>query len=109
MRDALAPRISWTFVLVRWSASKSALRDRYRRFAFRFFAALRGAFFAVFLAFLAFDFFATFLAAFFAFLAMPWLLVSTATQPQYFLNMSCASTFASEKIHRAESATAHRM
>ncbi|OQW61601.1 MAG: hypothetical protein A4S17_09440 [Proteobacteria bacterium HN_bin10] len=51
--------------------------DRYRRFAFlaRFFAALRGAFLAVFLAFLAFAFLATFLAAFFAFLAMPWLLL----------------------------------
>jgi len=36
---------------------------------------------------LAFDFFATFLAAFFAFLAMPWLLyVVTATQPQYVFN-----------------------
>jgi hypothetical protein len=83
-------------------------RAAYRRFAFdRFFAALRGAFLAVvFFAFLAFAFFATFLAAFFAFLAMPWLLCSHGNEPQYVFNMSCASTYATEKIRRDESATA---
>jgi hypothetical protein len=75
MRDALAPRISGRSSLF-VGALQRAPDDRYRRFAFlaRFFAALRGAFFAVFLP--PFDFLAAFLADFFAFLAMPWLLRS---------------------------------
>jgi hypothetical protein len=73
MRDALAPRISGPSSLFVGTSLETSCR-RYRRFAFRFFAALRGAFFAVFLP--PFDFLAAFLADFFAFLAMPWLLRS---------------------------------